>query len=362
VSEEITNNDWNIIQESDKVVVVLGAGATISEMHQPSTPNVPPPSDANFLSIAEQCCKKQVDSLWDVFTKLWQGGEAYPLHHQRMEQIFAGTFLKVVQTAGNTTYGRLARELYDELVLLLRDTLYKTTGKAVPEEHLSLFRRIVDRRPASFDVISFNYDCLADRTMRIGHSEGLWVWSHQDGYGFKPTNQFYPKVESTSLLLKLHGSMNWYIPIPGKSRRTAYNANAPIYVPNPPVSYSALAWHRVQKILGHKKGRRVFPLLVPPVFEKATQISGQLGRIWDIAQTKLNQATVVIVWGYSLPVTDYHAEMLFAQGARRSKFRLIVVNLDKSALGRVTEVCGHRWNRWFFRVYHLVQALDEENS
>ena len=81
--------------------------------------------------------------------------------------------------------------------------------------------------------------------------------------------------------------MNWYIPIPGKTRRTAYNANAPIYVPNPPTNLKAVAWHRRQKLLGHKKDRRVFPLLIPPVFEKATQISGHLGEIWDSAQEKL---------------------------------------------------------------------------
>ena len=154
--------------------------------------------------------------------------------------------------------------------------------------------------------------------------------------------------------------MNWYIPIPGKTRRTAYNANAPIYFPNPPTNLKAVAWHRRQKLLGHKKDRRVFPLLIPPVFEKATQISGHLGEIWDSAQEKLNNASVVLVWGYSLPPTDYHAEMLFAQGARRSQSRLLVANLDKVALGRVTEVCGHRWSRWFFRAYHLIQALDKE--
>lgn len=353
---------WQIIEPEDNVVVVLGAGATISEMHRPKRPKISPPSDANFLQTAEACRQKQVDALWIIFEKVWQGGEAYPLHHQRMEQLFASTFLKVSQTAGNTVLGKNTRELYDELVLLLRDTLYETTNKAYPDEHLNVFRRIMARNPATFDVVSFNYDCLVDRAMRHGHFEKLWKWNHCDGYGFQPMNQFNPSEPSTSKLFKLHGSMNWYIPIPGKTRRTAYNANAPIYVPNPPRNRKAVAWHRRQKLLGHKKDRRVFPLLIPPVFEKATQISGHLGEIWDAAQKKLNEASVVLVWGYSLPPTDYHAEMLFAQGARRSRSRLLVANLDKAALGRVTEVCGHRWSRWFFRAYHLMQALDSETA
>ena len=356
----IAAQGWRIVEPGDNVVVVLGAGATISEMHRPSPPAIPPPSDRDFLSVAEACRRPQVNELWRIFKKLWQGGEAYPLNHQRMEQLFASTFLKVSQTNGTSTIGRTARELYDELVLLLRDTLYETTRKAHPEEHMGLFRRVMEREPASLDVISFNYDCIADRAMRIGNQEKLWTWSHRDGYGFQPSNQSKPKKQSSSILLKLHGSMNWYIPLPGERRRTAYNSDAPIYVPNAPTKPDALAWHRRQRLLGHRADRRVFPLMIPPVFEKATQISGKLGAVWDLAQEKLDRATVVIMWGYSLPATDYHAEMLFAQGARRSRSKLLVVNLDKAALGRVTEVCGHQWVRWFFRIFHLAQALDSE--
>ncbi|MEH6517788.1 MAG: hypothetical protein V7742_13975 [Halioglobus sp.] len=350
---------WEIIEPGDNVVIVLGAGATISEMHRPGPPAIPPPCDANFLEIAAKCCKKDVDRLWRTFGEVWEGGEAYPLHHQRMEQLFAGTYLRVSQTQGNSRRGKLARQLYDELVLLLRNTLHETTNKAEPEEHIRLFSEVATCEPAAMDIVSFNYDCLADRAMKIGDAKGLWGWNHRDGYGFKPDNQYNPARPSTSKLMKLHGSMNWYIPIPGKARSTAYNPKSPIYVPNPPTRPDSPAWHRRQKIMGHDKGKRVFPLMIPPVFEKATQISGNLGGVWDQAEEKLASADVVIVWGYSLPVTDYHAEMLFAQSARRAKSRLVVVNPDKAALGRVTEVCGHQWSRWFFRAYHLHQAMNE---
>lgn len=357
-----STTSWPILERGERVVLVLGAGATISEMSQPRAPAILPPSDINFLATARRCRKSQVETLEEVFQRLWQGGEAYPLNHQRMEQLFASTFLKVAQTKATTILGRTARELYDELVLLLRDTLYETTRKALPGEHLGILRRIVAREPASLDIISFNYDCIADRAMRLGDQQDLWHWSHKDGYGFQPSNQSKPSIASTSLLLKLHGSMNWYIPIPRARRRTNYDAKAPIYVPNAPTRPDALAWHRRQRLMGHRADRRVFPLLIPPVFEKATQISGKLGSVWELAQEKLDRATSVIIWGYSLPATDYHAEMLFAQGARRARPRLLVANLDKSALGRVTEVCGHQWSRWFFRAYHLSQALDAEDS
>ncbi len=189
-------------------MLVLGAGATISEMSRPKTSVPSPPADTNFLSVAEECCTKQTKELWRTFGELWKGGEAYPLHHQRMEQIFAGTYLKTKQTLGTTREGRLARKLYDDLVILLRDTLYVTTKKPIPDEHLRLLERIMSNQPSQFDVISFKYDCLADRALREANARGLLRWTHKDGYGFTPSNQHAPTQRSTTMLLKLHGSMN----------------------------------------------------------------------------------------------------------------------------------------------------------
>lgn len=186
----------------------------------------------------------------------------------------------------------------------------------------------------------------------MGSREGHWRWSHTDGYGFIPDNQSTPKTKSELHLLKLHGSMNWYVPTPGRTRANAYAIKAPVHVPKPAANSTAPAWQRRQHYLGHSS-KRIFPLLVPPVFEKGTQIIGVLQSIWDRANAALRDATIVFVWGYSLPPTDYHAELLFAQCARKAKHRLVAINPSREALARVTEVCGHTWNRWYFKMEHL---------
>lgn len=349
----LRSKDPPFISNEDHVVLVLGAGASISEMAQTQQSPLPP-TDANFLDIARNCASAKYNEMEEAFHSVWNGNEPWPLKYQRMEALFSSAFLRVQQTTGTSKEGKAARLLYDRLVEMLRDTLSDTTGKARPTQHLSLLSALIDATPSSLTIISFNYDVLADRALLRGARNGLWNWAHSDGYGFKPNQQPNPKQPSTVRLLKLHGSMNWYIPTPGRSRASVYAKNTPIYIPKPAANQHAAAWQRRQHRLGHGK-RRVFPLMVPPVFEKGTQIHGVLQEVWEQANVALGRATMVYVWGYSLPPTDYHAEMLFAQCARRAKHTLITINPDRSALSRVTDVCGHSWNRWYFYLDHLLR-------
>ena len=353
------------ITSADRVVLVLGAGASISEMLAKGS-NPLPPTDANFLEIARECHPGQVRNLAKSFNVVWQGNEPYPMKIQRMEQLFASAYLRVQQTKGNSTEGIAANQLYDRLIVLLRDTLYSTTNAPHSTEHMEVVRAILRFSPSAFDVISFNYDLLADRALRELNDSGDLQWSHKDGYGFKPANQSAPSTKSNVKLLKLHGSMNWYIVLPGRKRESAYDPSAPIYVPNPGTSGTAVPWQRRQRKLGHR-GKRIFPLIIPPVYEKGERIRGKFGQIWQSTLESLQQATLVIFWGYSLPITDYHAEYLFARCARKARFRTMIVNPDPAALSRVHYVSSHTWGRWFFRIGHWLplmqsQILPTQNS
>jgi NAD-dependent SIR2 family protein deacetylase len=353
IETAVARQDPPFVSEHDKVVVVLGAGASISEML--TTEQHPlPPTDANFLEIARDCANAKYEEMEAAFHELWNGNEPWPLKYQKMEALFSSAYLRVQQSSGTSKEGRAARRLYDSLVEMLRDTLSDTTGKARPHQHLQFLSSIANRNPKSLQIVSFNYDVLADRALLEGARQGVWNWSHTDGYGFKPTNQPTPRAESDLKLLKLHGSMNWYIPTPGRTRANVYVKKTPVYVPNPASNPEAVAWQRRQHHHGHSN-RPIFPLMVPPVFEKGNQIVGVLQNVWSQASKVLREASIVYVWGYSLPQTDYHAEVLFAQNARRARHHLVAINPDRTSLGRVTDVCGHTWNRWYFEMRHLIR-------
>jgi hypothetical protein len=343
------------VTPEDRVVVVLGAGASISEMATTAaTPLLP--TDANFLATAKECASAKYRAMKSAFDAVWKGDEPWPIQHQRMESLFSSAFLRVQQTSGRSKDGRAARSLYDSLVEMLRETLSDTTGKARPVQHMEFLRTIAGCSPKSLDIVSFKYDVLGDRGLLDGARANQWDWSHSDGYGLQPKNQSRPKGKSSYRLLKLHGSMDWYIPTPGRARADVYAKTIPVYVPNPATNPSTPAWQRRQHRLGHSSNT-IFPLMVPPVFEKGHQIVGVLRDVWEQAAEALSRATIVFIWGYSLPVTDYHAEILFAQSARRAKFTLIAINPDREALGRVTDVCGHAWNRWYFDIQHLLNEV-----
>lgn len=331
------------VTKDDRVVLVLGAGASISEM-QNARANPLPPTDSNFLEVARECLPQQTNRLRRAFDTVWQGSEPYPMKVQRMEQLFASAYLRVQQTNGTSKEGIAVNDLYDKLVVLLRDTLYRTTNAPQSSQHIEVIQRILQYEPNSLDLISFNYDLLADRALRQLTEQGELNWSHKDGYGFKPANQPTPGATSAIKLYKLHRSMNWYIEMPGKRRQSAYDPSAPIYVPNPGTSKTAVPWQRRQRELGHG-GKRIFPLIIPPVYEKGERITGKLGQIWSETLESLKTASVVIIWGYSLPITDYHAEYLFAQCARKARFRTMLINPDVSALSRLHYVTTHAWGR-----------------
>ena len=343
------------ITEKDRVVLVTGAGASINEMSRHGY--IVPPTDQNFLEIAEKCHAGHFRKLRKSFNEVWAGCPPYPMKQQRMEQLFASAYLQVQQTKGSSIEGMAAVELYDQLIVLLRDTLSTTTNLGVPQEHVDLIAKIKARSPEKFSMVTFNYDLLADRALRELDRDGKLIWSHRDGYGFKPANEWLPNPRSDTKLYKLHGSLNWYIEAPSKRREAAFNPSAPIHVPKPGPSKTAPTWQRRQRVLGHTS-KKAFPLMIPPIFDKGVQIQGKIGAVWREAQADLENATIVIVWGYSLPVTDYHADYLFARAARRAGFRLIAINPDPTALSRVTYVCGHKWSRWFFRVGHFFRWMD----
>jgi hypothetical protein len=62
---------------------------------------------------------------------------------------------------------------------------------------------------------------------------------------------------------------------------------------------------------GGRSSWYMWPLIVPPVYEKHSYITGELKRVWDSAGDVLRRATRVVFWGYSFPRADLHARYFF---------------------------------------------------
>ena len=170
---------------------------------------------------------------------------------------------------------------------------------------------------ANDTIISFNYDCLMDHALARGSS----AWNPRIGYLLDgPANweRWAPgeghEVPPESLkLLKMHGSLNWL----DKEDRA---------------SGITLSEHNYRDV------RR--PLIIPPEWNK--QIGEKpFDRIWKVALEAVSQAQSIVFIGYSMPLTDLRAQVMFRaarQSANGNLEKLVVVNPDEHATRRIVQV------------------------
>jgi hypothetical protein len=249
---------------------------------------------------------------------------------------------------------RLAGMPYDtndarrELALLetaLRKSLVQrlTEAKAagVNLEKLRKFAELVLKKEAS--VVTFNYDDVLD--------EALWnvrkatndmspepYWHPDGGYGFycRPSGETVADTpgfmdRSRSLLLKLHGSVNWRSRLgEGTPRGPASLLHHEEWLPRFPRWPGALRNAAADHIEAHLEPD---PFIVPPVLVKAElSVHPVLRVIWELARERLSAATSVVFIGYSLPVTDLASQTLFRETLlNRATPDVQIVNLCRDA-------------------------------
>lgn len=176
-------------------------------------------------------------------------------------------------------------------------------------------------------IISFNYDCMLDYALR---EFGSQLWNAKYGYSLplkrgRPssltgseywTNCGKPVGKNTTVnLYKLHGSLNF---------KCSQNGDD-------------IQGELKQRPYTRQNGRPQFTI-IPPEWNKPYD-KGVFSRLWKNAAVALNKATKIILVGYSLPLTDLHANALFRTSIRKEAIEtLIVVNPDREARKRIRTV------------------------
>lgn len=238
--------------------------------------------------------------------------------------------------------------LYEEegkLLLRAIEEKFKDRLSAIKMmDHLDLNLQDLLRRFAGFiidnhaSVITFNYDCLLDEALHLHRPTYIApfapsaygnYWSPDGSYGFFCKSSVscvredsFSKDQTDSLLLKLHGSLNW---------RTKLGSTSP-FSPDDIVHHED--WFKVPDYSGISKSD-LDPYLnkgaffIPPVLDKSIMTKESVLRlIWSLAFKKLSEANTVVFMGYSLPVTDIAVRFLFRESLnRKNKPEVIVVNI-----------------------------------
>jgi hypothetical protein len=238
-----------------------------------------------------------------------------------------------------------ARREFALLETALRQSLVERLREAkkgkVDWEKLKTFARLVRKDKAS--IITFNYDDVLDEALwtdaqpYIENRSDPHAWHPDGGYGFycRPSSvcvadrPMYMN-ETHSLVLKLHGSINWRSRLgEGTSRGPAgilhhedwYKAPVQIDQPN---------YNRIESHLEPD------PFIVPPVLVKAELTTHPvLSVVWTLAQERLKAAKTVMFIGYSFPVTDLASRTLFRETLmNRTDRQVQIVNIAPSEMDK----------------------------
>lgn len=168
-------------------------------------------------------------------------------------------------------------------------------------------------------VITFNYDTLVEAAVHSIRAEGGiddWPKSYSSVYPdtlpwlrSRFGGTFLSKERSDTFpLLKLHGSLNWFVPTIDPSSvsgdGTVYEAECV-----DPWNRQTPRYRAFTEILEEARGLR--PLVVPPITSKsALLVNGWIRSIWRDARRALGPAQVVYLLGYSMPPADNATRML----------------------------------------------------
>jgi hypothetical protein len=196
-------------------------------------------------------------------------------------------------------------------------------------------------------IVTFNIDALIENTLEIlSRSRPGAPWSLRSAYGFskpfEPINGARPGFQydgptAEIPVYKMHGSVNWLFQTHG------------YYPPADQGTKKSTIWQLTDREVGYRrsyyrpsKGRRwiVFPLIVPPVYEKHALIRTHLHEVWSNAEEALASAERVVFWGYSFPTTDVHARHFFQSMSERNPAlkRPVLINPDPSSAAALWSV------------------------
>jgi hypothetical protein len=234
---------------------------------------------------------------------------------------------------GRFTAANLQR-IRQALLLAIADwfhELHEAQASTSPKWIAKFARHVADRNAV---VISFNWDLVLDSLL---FGEGINSQSYglgSDGPG--------------PVLLKPHGSLNWFSGTLGKKikedRRALLHTEGDKQV------------YRFHLFRAPRGKQTYMPLIIPPIFNKS--FDDPIFRdIWRRCVSELSRATEVTFLGYSLPEADLHARFILrcgfqnqvegelsADGTRAKATGpcpVTIVNPDLSAARRIEGAVGN---------------------
>lgn len=261
----------------------------------------------------------------------------------------------------------------EELYTAARNQLVRYISRILAFCHQDMYG-IYTRKLAEFleppdSVLSFNYDLLIDQEMLLRST--LTYYPHYNRFFTRISHSAWPdpieKEGPDGMLLKLHGSLNWF-----KCTNSQCPASSQIQL----VRDTGECLNRSLGIHAEDEdcllcGSEKVALIVPPLLKKPIVDNWIFRSIWGMARRRLEEATHVVIIGYSAPPSDFYARWLLQSkiGTRRD-IKPIVVNPAnrqdhpdfKEFTGRMRALFPHGYDSTFLTYDQLDDVLKAMQS
>ena len=325
-----------------RTVLLIGAGATLAEA-LPTQPKQArkPPLDGTFFEL---CHSARLNRLGTVTNYMVKTYGIHPVEEGlRMEEVFNYLYADAV----SPTSTERSVEAYWALIRMYATAIIQTTGGLTGRSRAgvgALVRSLWRKGERDITIVTFNQDLVIENaleeTSRMASYDTL-PWNIRSCYETdfqrwwsNPVTPSFTNTSGESLrILKLHGSLNWVYRV--RSAEDARNA-----LRQPEGAPACMLTRRVPlRLRARDAGGRFYllPLIVPPIFEKSSQLRSQLASVWSAAEQAFAETERLIVFGYSFPNGDFSAISMVRRSfvANEHLNEISVINPDPHIAGKV---------------------------
>jgi len=316
----------------DRVVVILGAGATLADgLRKPQKRQ--PPLDRGFFSNVVPTHGSELAPVIRYMRQHY-GAELRDPGRDSLEGVMAVLYTDVFG-------GELEEEAYAALRVLIRVFLRRlaSTTNDIPMTSKCLLYRVIvgllsaGFAPANITVVTFNQDIQVEKALdaiqRTKRGTRQTIFSFPGCYRLpkplsltSPMGSGEPTFDADGegggiAVLKLHGSLNWY-----SVHNSSNPTRARLFDSNRKIGLTTRKSIDPSMTLRVKPGSRrkfTFPIVIPPVVHKSGILHQDLKPVWGLAEDRLASADRLIIFGYSCPTNDWESANLVCRALRQNR-------------------------------------------
>jgi hypothetical protein len=240
----------------------------------------------------------------------------------------------------NSTLPWEVHELFAESMNYIRDVTWRLLQKAPKRtDHLALIKQAcTDPAIGKLDLFTLNHDTLLEALLRDGGFEYADGFSPAD-HGVRYWDErILPTTSQRIRLLKLHGSVDWFMFQPNDNTRAPYAIGMPL---------TDDIWHirNPEGELDHALGGR--PVFLAGTFNKLFDYtSGIFADLHCTFRQSLRRTTALVVSGYAFGDKGINTQMVeWMYLSRANTIYLVHPNTD-ACFKRSRGVIRRHWEAW----------------